>query len=184
MIYLNLLPPKEKKEFRFLSVNKILDYYLFVLFSGLVFFALVFFGAKYFLIYNSNVFKAAIEERMSGEIEQSIDEMEEKIKEINRLIGITSDINENKTDFFGILRELSVIRPDGIFFNSITHDLAADDGKKPYKFSIEGFAAKREEFLDFLDKIEASHYFEDVNSPLSNLVKKEDFDFRITFNLE
>lgn len=175
MFYLNLLPPNEKKQYYFVSLERLVNYYAFMILGAFFLLLVVLVGAKYFLIWRAGVFEQAASQDRFGEIAREIRGMEEKIQETNKLLGLANKVNSQKTEFSGILYDISSIRPPGLSFKTLSYK------KDTKEFILAGKSQTRDEFLVFLEKLEKNSRFKEIDSPLSNLVKKENLDFRIRF---
>lgn len=181
MIYLNLLPSSEKKLFRLACIEKMTNYYIAIILIAIVFLVFVFTGAKYFLLLHTGILEQSVAGQKTEEIEQKIQDTEAIIKNFNVILGSVNKIKEQKIYFSDILSDLSEIIPDSIVISSLLYNSSSGDINK---FVLEGKSATREDFLIFIEKLEQSPRFKEINSPLSNIVKKEDINFRIEFKLE
>lgn len=182
MIYLNILPQKEKKVYQLASLNRLVNYYIFVILSIVIFLVLIFFGAKYFLVWRINIFEQSIASQEAGVVAHEIEKLETKIKDVNDFLLAVKSISSQNVSFVDVLDGLSTIASERIHFEDIVYKFI-DEGVTG-EFILVGKADKREDFVSFLERLEDSVYFKEVDSPLANLVKKENLNFQIEFKLE
>ena len=181
MIYLNLLPLSEKKIFRLACIGKMTNYYIAVVLAAILFLTLAFTGAKYFLLLHTSILEQSVAGQKTEEIAQKIQDMEAVIKDFNFVISAVNKVEDQKIEFSDILADLSEIISDGITVSNLFYDSSLENADN---FVLEGKSVTREEFLIFTEKLEQSPRFKEINSPLSNVVKKENINFRIEFKLE
>lgn len=118
--------------------------------------------------------KEAIEIKGNDFRIQELLEIEEKIEKANQIIG-QINIKQNEMVLWTlILEEISEIMPDGARLNNFSYR------KSDNTISLIGWAESREDVLLFGESLEESRFFEQVNSPLSNLLKRKNIDFNFT----
>ena len=181
MIYLNLLPPSEKKLFRLACIEKMANYYIAVVLAAIVFLVFAFTGVKYFLLLHTGILEQSVAGQKTEEIAQKIKDTEAVIKDFNFIISAVNKIGERKIEFSDILADLSEIISEGIVISDLSYNSFSGNADS---FVLEGKSGTREEFLIFTEKLDQSPRFKEINSPLSNIVKKENINFRIEFKLE
>lgn len=181
MIYLNLLPSSEKKIFRLACIEKIVNFYIAVVLAAVVLLVVVFAGAKYFLLLRADILGRSVTGQRMQEIEREILDTESMIRDFNFTIGAVQKIRKQEIGFYDILADLAEIVPDGVAISDLSYNFISGGAGN---FVLGGKSGTREEFLIFMEKLEKSPYFKEINSPLSNVVKKENINFRIEFALE
>ena len=181
MIYLNLLSPSEKKIFRLACIEKMINCYMIVIVAAIAFLIFSFMGVKYFLLLRAGVFERLVVGQKIQEIAREIQNMEGVIKDFDFIVGAVNKIGEQKIEFYDILADFSDIIPDGIVISELSYNSSARNASG---FVLEGKSRTREEFLIFTENIEQSPRFKEINSPLSNIIKKENINFRIEFKPE
>ena len=173
---LNLLPPEEinkleAKQF----IGLLRNFSIWILFFLIIF--IIFLSSIIF--YFSIILKAQnelIEIRKNNERTQYLTEIEDKIKELNKnLIKIRLKQKE-MIIWTPIIEELSEIIPTGIYLTDLSYQESLE------KLSLRGIANTRENFLNFQDRLNKSSCFEEIEAPLSNLIKKNNVDF--VFNIK
>lgn len=107
---------------------------------------------------------------------QEIKSYEDKFREMNTRLVLTAKIQSSHLEWVPVLTKLSQLFPDGVYLNGIA--------TRDYRISLLGKAQKREDLTKFLDAIKGSDCFVNLNSPLSNLVSREDIDFQIDFDIK
>lgn len=177
MIYLNLLPPQEKKIIRLVILDRLANYYILAIASSVVFLAILFLGVKYFLIWRVNIVKENVAVENNNGLAREIEALEDKIKYDNGILALLKSVNDKSVNFTIILDDVFGIVPAGVYFNNFSYNNGAR------QFIISGKATTRDGLLDFVEKLKLSPYLKDVDSPSSNLVKKENLDFSVTFRL-
>lgn len=182
MIHLNILSSKEKKLYKQAILERLVNYYVFVVLGVIIFLVLGVFGAKYFLIWRVSSFEANIAAQKTEEITEKIEAVEENINQINGMLVSIRNINSQNFGLVEILDNLSSIALPGIYFEDLSYKFV--DETMAGKFVLAGSAGKREDLIEFLWALEQSPYFKEIESPLSNLIKKENLNFQITFKSE
>lgn len=177
MIYLNLLPPQEKKLIRLVILDRLANYYLLAIASSVVFLVILFLGVKYFLIWRVNIVKENIIVENNNGLAWEIKALEDKIKYDNGILALLKSVNDKNVNFTIILDDIFSIVPAGVYFNNLSYNSGAR------QFIVSGKAVTRDGLIDFVEKLKLSPYLKDVDSPPSNLVKKENLDFNVTFRL-
>jgi len=173
MINLNLLPPEEKEALVFEKLRRQ------ILFLGrAVFFLLLIFIVLAFSLYfhlaiilgaQTELIKAT---KSSQEI-QRLEKNEEDVRVINSGISKIYDIQNKFVLWSEVLTDLMNSIPQGVYFQSFSGQGS--------QITISGFAPTREGFLNFEESLKKNKRFYDVYSPVSNLIKKTDIDFSISF---
>lgn len=179
MITLNLLPPEEKKNLYLKKVNELLwiysgqiliAFFVFVLLSGLIWF------------YLSSQIKIVDKELNSYEIgikKEAFDELNKKIEKANAQIMEIQKIQADHNYFSQLFEELVGLIPAGIRLENISIQPQATTKKETARITmnISGHAPTRDNVIKIKEGLENSIYFDEVESPLSNLVKAADIDF-------
>lgn len=178
MLAINLLPPqqikaREEKEY----TRKIVLAFIFCFIILAISFSLLFILQqtiqKSFL--NSQQQElAAFEKYFNQEKNKKI---EQEVENINKILSRVSTIEENKTRWSNTLIELTKITPENLYFSSLKIN------KQEKKIEIMGLAKTREGLLKFQDNLEKSEYFENVTSPISNIISPENINFTIEARL-
>ena len=176
MIKLNLLPPKEKREAKlasfvhwlaFLAVPFSFFFLIFILFLASAFLS---------LLIMTKAQEEAIKIRENDFKMQDLLETEEKIAEINQVLSQVHRKQSETVSWAPILEEISKITPKGIYLTNFSYNQSKNT------IILVGWAGGRKDVL-FMEKLlEESPFFDQINSPLSNLLKQNEIDF--SFNLQ
>ena len=174
MFKVNLLPPREKKGLELAKLSRLLAFFTVRLVIILVIFILVlistYFCLRIFISTQNDLIKA----RQSDERVQYQIEVEEKIQQLNqdaRKIYLKQD---GLVLWIPILEELSKITPSGIYLINFSY-LAFTD-----QINLSGWANNRDKLLVFENSLKKSSYFEEIEAPLTNLIKQTDINFSFT----
>lgn len=174
---MNLLPPYQKEEVQ----RNIRARALFVALGIISFWAVMFLV----LLYNSLLYldlqMPAITERLEAEENTQktnvVHGIEEEIDLLNDTLAKIDAIREKKTfNFPYILRVAGSIVPEG----AVLKDIVFSEGS----IAIAGHADLRSQVLKIKENLEKEEIFQDVNSPLSNVVKEGDITFSFKFSIK
>lgn len=174
LLKLNLLPPSEKKKIKLSKLARlIISFELRVCFLIIVF-SLLMVSVFLFLYILTGAQANLVEQTKSNQKVQELFEMEEKIKNANISINQIRQKQDEMIVWTPVLEHLSEITPNGIYLK--TFSFVEANGE----ISLSGHADKREDLLKYKGLLKESDYFESVESPLSNIIKKEDISFSFT----
>ena len=171
---LNLLPPKQKRELRLDLLNQAIVAFGIAAILVVLILTLVLAIALFYLNINlAQLEKELISWQAKSEIKE-LENLEEKVKEVNRDVAFLEECQEKRVEFSLILENLAKQVPSGIRFNNMSLE-------KSGKASIRGYALTRDILLTFKNNLERAPYVSDFDFPLSNLTKSEDIDFYLNF---
>lgn len=173
-ININILPDeqKEKREIE-KRVGKYGRFGFSLIFVLLILVA-VLFSARLIL----NIEYQSIEETAANHPETADDEMgrtEAFLNEVNASAQKINKISADTPRWSKVLKKMSDISPTDL--RIILFHVQGNHIK------IQGFSKNREEFLDFQEKLKAEGY-DNINSPISNLVSPKDFNFDIEMDVD
>lgn len=177
MLNINLFPPhqikarEEKKYFKKIIVSFLLLFIILIISSGL-FSVLKNILVLYINSQNNELF--SLNNYFNQEKNKKI---QQNIENINKILSRISIIEKNKTIWSETLFELIKITPNDLSFVNLK---ISDEDKK---IEIIGLAKTRESLLTFRDNLEKSEYFENVTSPISNIISPTDINFSIEAKL-
>lgn len=175
-IIINLLPEKRKKEIRkrkfllFVIWQEIL-----IIFTAMVFFG-VLFSANLILSMNYKSIQKDGEKYFDREEFREIKRYEDEFAEVNNKVSLVDSVQNNDYYWTNFLYELSRITPEGIKLNELSSE--------QLDITLSGRANSRDELIVFRDRLEESDCFSEVSVPLSDIVKKEDIDFKIEVEID
>jgi Tfp pilus assembly protein PilN len=166
MIKLNLLPPKEKKELELAELNCLVASLTSRFLIILIIFALLLANTYFCLLILIKVQRDLIEVRQSDKEAQHQARVEEKIKQLNQEAEKIYTKQNQLIVWTPILEKLSKITPSGIYLINFSYQALKNQIK------ISGWAKNRDRLLTFESSLKEAPYFEEVESPLSNLINK------------
>lgn len=174
---INLLPPQVKKELEIERKRKIIIILGNLLLVFLIFLGVLLFSVKIYILSQIEGLKTLIDlESIYVDIPQT-KELEKNITEANQKFSNLNLFYENQIDLTEVLGKISFLLPLNVYLTDFGYQ------KERNLITLEGFAKKREDFLEFKKSLETEKGFSNFSSPISNLVKPTDINFNITFNL-
>lgn len=184
MISLNLLPLERKEIFLWRARTKNIIFWGFKILFFLIILCAPFLIFRIYLmekLYILNEKNSAYEQTKET---KQIEELGKSSQSINILLENVNKISENKIYWTGVLGEISKNIPSGIQIFNMEITPSAVDLKifspSEGKFSISGLAKTREDVLAMEKNLKSSSSFKNIESPLGNLTKRNDVDFRFT----
>lgn len=113
----------------------------------------------------------------------------------NQQLGAYKELISYENDFRSANKDIaeidSVIR-GGLFWSEIFNELdkLSSDGigltsflSNDYSLHLDGIAETRQKLLDFQSSLENNKCFSEINSPLSNLVSRDNIEFTLDLNI-
>lgn len=175
MLYLNLLPPKLKKEYEYNSKKRYLAALLswfFVIFLVVIIFLLVIYFILLFQINEQNIQKSFL---MGFDEGGKIAELESKITELNEKISFFQDINGE----LAVSRLVDIIGfvPENVKLNNVFFDATSGN------VILSGTAKNRESLIVLKNNLERSEKVDNFIFPFSNLLRDENIGFSLNFIL-
>ena len=177
MFKVNLLPPQEKKKLELAELSHILAFSAVRLVFILIIFILVLISAYFCLRILINTQNDLIEVRQRDEKAQLQTEVEEKIQRLNQDAKKIYLKQNNLIVWVPILEELSEITPSGIYLINFSYRTSTG------QIDLNGWADNRDKLLVFENLLKESSYFEEIKSPLTNLIKQTNINFSFTLKL-
>lgn len=101
----------------------------------------------------------------------------QEIQRINKTLRTVSNIQKQYYTWTPLLISLGSATPQGITLNNLSID------QKMNTIRIDGHATNREVFLSYQDTLKQLDIIKEINSPLSDLTKIENFSFTISVTL-
>jgi len=174
MFKLNLLPPQLKKELELTELGQWLASFGLRLATILIIFTLILVTTYFSIFILIKTQNDLIEERKGDQRIQHQAEIENKIEQVNeqaRQIFIKQD---QIITWIPLLEELSQVTPSGVYL--INFSFRAIDNQ----INLTGWARDRDRLLRFEELLNESPYFDEINVPLTNLIKQTDINFNFT----
>ncbi|MFA6295796.1 MAG: PilN domain-containing protein [Patescibacteria group bacterium] len=104
-------------------------------------------------------------------------QIESKMRQINYYLSTIKTIKGDRTNFSKTIVEIANQTPNGIRLFDIKLN------KTDKNFEISGNAGTRDELILFTSNLEKTGYFENIESPSSNLISPTNVSFKITGKL-
>ncbi len=174
MFKLNLLPPEEIKRIELTKFAFLLISFGIRLGIILAIFVIILATTYFSLLILVKGQDNSIEARQNDEKIQYQMEVEGKIESINQEAKNILDKQDKLIVWTPIMENLSKVTPDGVYLINFSYRASND------QINITGWARNRDKLLSFENSLKDSMYFEDVDSPLSNLIKQSDINFSFT----
>jgi Tfp pilus assembly protein PilN len=175
-VNLNLLPESKKEETEKKKRLKIILRQGFLLFSIIVFLAVIL--ANMYLVLQIQL--KSIEDLSSQEQDLTsmveLKKYENKFKDTNSRISLLGQIEKSKVYWSHLFTILSQTAPDNITISNLA--------TRDFSVMLSGKAQSRDDLIKFKDNLSNDNCLTDVNVPLSNLVVKENVDFQIDLKIK
>ena len=174
MLKLNLLPPHDKKDLELAKLSRLIASLAVWFLIFLIIFTLLLVSTYFSLSIFLEEQRKLIEVRQSDPKMQEILEIEEKIKQTNQIVKQVCLKQEEMILWTPILEKMAKLVPSGIYLTNFSYQTTDN------QIILNGWANQRENLLDFQESLEEDSFFEEVEAPLSNLIKQKDIDFSFT----
>lgn len=173
MISLNLLPPGRKEIFRWRQyIKKVILNGIGIIFL-LICFSVPLFAINIYLQGEINVLNTQIDSYEKTESVHQLNSMEKSFKQINNALVKINKISEEQISWIDVFEKITTIIPPNIQIFSLQID--PDGG-----FIVVGNAKTREDVLEFGKRLKNSSDFSNIQTPLDNLIKSDDVDFKFS----
>lgn len=173
---LNLLPEERKKEINNKKIFGMAVKQSLLFLLPIICLVSVLIVLNAVLNWNFEIQNKSFDDQQNQEQYKKLKEYESNFSRINSKLGILLKIETNHFHWSKAIRELSGLVPGDVYLSGLVN--------KDFQISISGKAKTRDDFLKFKDRISQSECFFNINTPLSNLVEKNDVDFQIDFEVK
>ena len=177
MLKLNLLPPHVKKELELKAVVRWLKFFCTSLIAALLIFVILGANSFAYLYIIARGQAKLIDTKTNTEDFQRLKEIESKIVQANQEVIRLSSLQDSFVCLTPILEEITELRSKGIDLDLMSYQASVNDGK------ITGTADTRENYIKFEDGLKNHKLFVNIESPLSNIIKKENLNFVLDFQI-
>jgi Tfp pilus assembly protein PilN len=168
---INLLPPAKKQEMQgaFVLAHVQSVVIVVLLLSLIVVGTLV--GVRFMLASTH----ASLTNRAEPALDGGYESVSDNIQEVNGVIARFDELTAGRTAWSAVTDSIMAMVPDGV----VLQRFSLDDGK----ITIVGKGAARGDVLALRDRLIATPYLTDVESPLTNILRPTDvqFEFRMTY---
>ena len=168
MIKLNLISPKQQSYLRLRDIYHSIENCL-----TLIIITAILIVAALIPISRS---LTALNKEIIDDKEQTMAKNKILTYEINNLNEKIETLNSVQTDYYNwpqLLANFSNLVPEDVTLVQFNAQL------KSHQFSIQGYAKDRDSFLTFKNSLDQSGFFYNLESPLSDILKKQDITFEI-----
>ena len=173
--YVNLLPKEAQKEIRLERISsRLLNLLIWVLVS-LVILVVLMIAARVYLNSELNRIDDRIVLQKEVVSQEENKALKKELTEFNAHLSNLVKLESSHAYWSEVLIELARLLPQDLAVDALTAD------RETRKMTIIGFAGTRDSVLQFRRNLISSQFFEDVNFPLSNLIRPTDVNFRYTF---
>lgn len=176
MIRLNLLPPKEKGNLKLEEIQRWIWVWTAALTLALVFFLIVLATIYFSLISGSKAARENYQFIQQSAQGETLKSQQDLINNFNDRLARIASLQEKHKYYSQALIEILSLLPSGIRLES----LVINEKKQ---VTLSGFAPDREKIIVFKEALEKSNKFENIENPLSNLLKQTDINFYFKFDL-
>lgn len=173
MISLNLLPPERKEVFRWRQyTKKIISGGIRIIFL-LICFSTPLIAINIYLSGEINALDTQIRFSENTESMTKLNKMERSFKNINNALTKINKISSDQISWVDVFEKIMLITPANIRIYSL--EIQPSGG-----FTIIGNAETREDVLEFGKRLKNSLDFSDIQTPLDNLIKSNNIDFKFS----
>jgi Tfp pilus assembly protein PilN len=109
----------------------------------------------------------------------SLLELDQKAKALNKTINDIKTLSQQSISFPSMLKEIAARTPHDVQIKSLTCDTTPGKGK----VDISGQAASRRSIMEFRSELEKSNLFSNVNFESSSQTEGNNFDYKITMDI-
>lgn len=174
-VYLDLLPEGKKEEIKKKKIFWLVIRQEVRLFIPLALFIAILFAINFNLKFQAGSIEKIQALEQSQEKYRELKSYEDKFRDINSKALLALSLQSGHLRWSPVLKKISEAVPEGVSLKKLA--------TKDYSVSVSGTAGNREDFLVFEEKIKTSDCFSEVNTPLSNLISKENVVFQIDFKV-
>jgi hypothetical protein len=172
MLTLNLISQEQKKEIKLKNIYAVIKIIGWSLTVAVIFFSVIFSGAKFILKDNYN---QVLEQTTL--VANADNSYLAKIKDINEKINSAGEVQKEYISWTSVLKKITGSTPQGITYSYLKIDRAGA------KASLKGAAEKREDLLALKENLNNSNLFSGIESPMDDILQKENINFNISLNL-
>lgn len=173
MIKLNLISPKQQHYLKIDYIYLNIENFLCFLVITAILIAII-------LIPISNSL-TVISEQINYDKEQTLASnkvLTDKIIRLQKKIEVLNSIQTDSYDWPQLFIHLSKLVPQDVAILQFNSQLSS------HQFTIQGFAKDRDNLLTFKDNLNQSDYFYNLESPLTDILKKDEITFEIKGNFK
>lgn len=172
MVILNLLSHEKKEELKFRKIYSIGKDFTFVIFIFAILISIMLSIANIILV---NTFNNTVSNSyLLGNSDHSF---KKELNEVNKTLAGIKKIQSGFKEYDDLLLEITGYMPKNVSLSYLSIDSLSN------KVSFKGHALLRENLLELKNNLENSDIFKNIESPVANLLEKENINFTITADL-
>ncbi len=174
----NLLPASEKKflqaekNLRLASIGASLGILAIVIVGSFIW------GMQQIVKLNKDMLDQQLSALKNQQQESTAGQTNAKIEELNKLLVFFDGALNNQPAWTPVLEKLVTLTPAGVSWGELSGSM------KESRIEIKGIAATRDLLIQTIESLKTDPDVESVDSPLSNIVVKENIPFTITLKLK
>lgn len=172
MLTLNLISQEQKREIKLKNIYAVIKITGWSLTIVAAFFSIIFLAAKFIL--KDNYSQVLEQTSLVADADNSY---LAKIKDINEKINSAEQVQKEYISWTSVLKKITGLTPQGITYSYLKID------KPGAKASLKGVAEKREDLLALKENLNNSNLFSSIESPMDDILQKENISFNISLNL-
>jgi len=173
MLETNLLPASEQK---FLRTEKLFRTVFLAFVLGLLTLAVVagfFWAMRQIVILNADGVANQVRSLEKTVQESTEGQVQEKINSLNSDINFLSSNYTSQPHWTLVLEKLGALTPTSIKFTKV------EGNTKDLTLTISGVASSRTDLISFQDTLKQADFVEKMETPLSNIIERENLVFEI-----
>lgn len=173
MISLNLLPNQKKEELKFRKIYLMSQKILFILLIFTFFLSVIILLANLILAnaFNDTAFSSSLV-NATGKLSKY------DLAQTNKMVNNIKGVQDKFVNYDDLMIKITEMIPNNITLNHLSIDTEKN------KVSLSGHANTRDALIVLQDNLKNSDFFDNLKSPISNLLEKKDIDFNITVDLK
>lgn len=175
---INLLPIQQKEELILEEKFKLVLILGIIILVSIISLVLILFSIKISILGALEIQKIYLEQKEKELKIAKIQELEEKIKDLNFTLSNLNSFYQSQIDLTEILEKISKILPENTYLTSLNFNSSLS------QFSLSGFSPDRETLLQFKGNLEREEKFEQIYFPPTVWVTPTDINFSVTFKLK
>ena len=176
-ILINLLPPQRRREIKNLRYTGIVLKVGTMALFALIVLASFSYACLYFIDFQEKSLDQEIASFKQTNSYKKTQEAQDSLREYNKIASKVKNGLKKQKEYWDIIYEINAKIPNDVVLTDLN---VSEEGI----ISLKGLAYTRKDFLSFKDGLEKSELFENLQSPISNLVMDKDVNFEFTAEIK
>lgn len=173
--YVNLLPKEDQSETRIDKISNFVAIFFFWVVLSLLILSLLFLVAYVYLKSEYNQISTQIDLQRQVVSKNENVRIKKELNDLNIRLFNLVNLDKYHGNWSEVILKFSGLLPADVAIDSFSADRSTS------RIQIIGVAKSRDSVLKLRENLLASDYFENVNFPLSNLIRPTEVSFRYTF---